>query len=67
MCYVRALRSVSARHSLTRARAWMIPETQTKRGIRHSRSLYIMSEVAIFLESISCPEVKLVCVGYNVG
>lgn len=25
-CYVRAFRSVSARHSLTRARAWMMPE-----------------------------------------
>lgn len=24
-CYVRAFRSVSARHSLTRARAWMMP------------------------------------------
>lgn len=29
-CYVRALRSVSARHSLTRARAWMIPDERQK-------------------------------------
>lgn len=30
VCYVRALRSVSARHSLTRARAWMIPKGRHK-------------------------------------
>lgn len=30
VCYVRALRSVSARHSLTRARAWMIPKERQK-------------------------------------
>ncbi len=30
VCYVRALRSVSARHSLTRARVWMIPDERQK-------------------------------------
>lgn len=57
VCYVRALRSVSARHSLTRARAWMIPETHTIRGITHilfSPSVTAL-RVPTFLSSVSAP------------